>query len=494
MTDSRMSVRKADTFGSLMRDPKTVATILRAFFPTWGHFFRAIATTALSLFIGATWWQTLHVLKHDFFKDLLEVTLLLAVLFIAEGLEIAYTILRDKYPEQLGEVDGRIFSDMKTRENLFYEAREWLVVLIIVALTLKTEFAKVYIPFFGLIPDFEVAGVVVQAHILFSILFTTVPLVWIAQGPAKEFARVYPLRMLIIASKTKVWLLVKVMGYLVNKSGLTGPSRAMGLGLVRAGASGSDLSLKSSDHGWFCESVKRLGTALHENSVTVNIDRDGSCRIRQRLLIYAVSPQTVFRHFLMLDSAAIGGSLKTNLLKGYHGPPISEKHNKVYDQLEAILKGESPAPEFEEVPEFCTPTLCESAEGRRAEFRAKTWYEVPLPGRSFVLLVECEGSWGPQAFRVVDGRGNSYTDSCDYPCQRYRLRISPDPVIRMHFTNVTAEATFMGNFHRGEADRLRFAKEASVTELGCLLKYPLPGASYRYTWDVVVPPIQNAEQ
>jgi len=476
-----------------MRDPQTLATILRAFFPTWGSFFRAIVATALSLFILATWWETLHVLKRDFSKDLLEVVLLLAVLFIAEGLEIAYTVLRDKDSEQLAEFDSSIFRDMKSHENLIYEAREWLVILIVVTLTLKTEFTNVYVPFWGMIPDFNGPGVVMQAHLLFSILFTTVPLVWIAQGPAKEYARAYPQKMLNLADKTRVWLLIKAVGFLADRSGLMVPQRAVGLSLIRAGASSPDPSLKSNDRNWFWESAERFGIAVYENTVDIHIDQDGLCRVRQRLLVYAVSPQTVFRHSLMLDSSAIPSSLKTNFVRGYNGPPFNGPISRLEGQLDALVKGESLGSDFEEVSEFCTVTLSEPADGKRAEFQAKTWYEVPEAGRSFAMLLECEGIWKPEALRRVNDIGSYYSASCDYPCRRQRLRVYSKAGVRMNFTNVKAEATMMGSPHPGETERLRRAKEPGVTELSSLLTYLIPGVSYKYSWNTIVDLPKNHE-
>ena len=71
------------------------------------------------------WFATVKAERgwEHFVVDLLFISALLVVLFFAEALEIAYTFLSEKNPDEFGDSEGKIIEDIRKRANLVYEAR-----------------------------------------------------------------------------------------------------------------------------------------------------------------------------------------------------------------------------------------------------------------------------------------------------------------------------------------------------------------------------------
>ena len=104
--------------------------------------------------------------------------MILVGFFFVAGLEIAYTDLRDKDPGQVSSNVRALLKDMQQHEEIVYVAREWLGVILIVIFAYISDFETIFIPWLG------------ERHwrLRFTLLFTTVPLTWLAQGPAKRLA------------------------------------------------------------------------------------------------------------------------------------------------------------------------------------------------------------------------------------------------------------------------------------------------------------------
>jgi len=156
--------------------------------------FRWIFPKTLVLALLSVWYETVtaHHAWERFFIDLLLVLSFLTVLFFAEALEIAFTFLLDKNFDEFGETEGEIMKTLRKQKDLFYEAREWLVVGVIVGITFVADFETIKFPFVRNEVEFvRLFGtdLPIKWAFIFSLLFATVPVVWIAQTPGKKIGR-----------------------------------------------------------------------------------------------------------------------------------------------------------------------------------------------------------------------------------------------------------------------------------------------------------------
>ena len=91
----------------------------------------------------ATWINTmmrrnlLEVAHTDVIGMCVVAVFLLLLFFAVSGLEIAYTDLRDKDPRQLASALQPLITEMQSHEDVVYEAREWLGVVLIVVLLFR---------------------------------------------------------------------------------------------------------------------------------------------------------------------------------------------------------------------------------------------------------------------------------------------------------------------------------------------------------------------
>jgi hypothetical protein len=449
--------------------------------------------------------------KHDvsfdhFIVEFIFVALLLAVLFYAEALEIAYTFLSEKNADEFPESDRKTIDEMKTRPDLVYEAREWLVIAIVVIITLTTEFRTIYFPFVGAIPNLTLPIVynneplVISSARVFSILFTTVPIIWFAQGPAKTVGR--------LASQTTirrsrfVWWTIKKVGAVVGFFGLSIPAEYMGNELLKR-SFGTTNNLIPSDQGFFFAALQRYGFALHDLCVTVRLRPDGSCTMTQKFALYLVRyPRSSFFRQMRFP-AAKALPPDTFSVKCFECKSAVQNYEDFCELLKQIAGGTQL--QNVNVPKGEIWSHRSHPLDKDGNLTGKAFTEAPFPvgvrfginmdrplppkgAGAFVFILDWSGKWEGEAFFTKHLQDDYFEMRFDYPCRSYELLVLRENDPNIHFKDVVAEATLMNNLHKGETDRLESAVKQEYenpdTLLHAFLLHPLPGTQYKLKWTV----------
>ena len=439
--------------------------------------FRTIIFFLLLGLIIYTWYSSfMHSGQHarsEFAWYVVAVVALLAALFVLEAMEIAYTRLRDKLLDQFQtDAERNFFLRMKKDQHVVYEAREWLVIMIIAAITLIAEIGTGEGLFVGRYP--------VKPQFLFPIIFASLPVIWFAQGPGKELANRLPRWVLFGPIGRLTWPCVRAVSFVVEWTGLNIPAGLVPWCLKKTPKE----SNPPSDQELFLQSVHRYGFALHHLDIRVDILPDGSCRLKQSFLIYLLRyPRRNFKREVFFDSDAIDP--RFSRVEGYYRCPRLEDSQESYDSicklLEQIREGTS---DLEAVKDERLGTREASIEAGHVRFEIETYRSLPEGESAAAIAVVCEGNWKPGAMKVQHGEEDSFQQSFRYPCRTYRLEIVPDPSLDLHFSRIVANAKFMWDPHTGEAKRLESAREPDNERIVSSLNYPLPGAEYEYCWHV----------
>jgi hypothetical protein len=475
------------------------------------EFCRSVFPVLVMLALFAAWFATVRAERgwEHFVLDLFLMVSLLVVLFFAEAFEIAYTFLSDKNRDEfvvedaegVGGAEGKkiigIIDDIRKQPGLVYEAREWLVTIIIVMITLTAEHSKIYVPFYGEIHDLPVSlgswSLVIPARMLsqsFSLLFTTLPVIWFAQGPGKKIALRSSVQILLWTRW--VWWLVKKVGSLVDAAGLNRPVDWISNLVLVAKIFSRKESFSPSDQGFFLSCLQRYGFGLHDLVLNIQVHEDGSCSVTQKFILYLVRHRrkTFFRQLKFDESEFTAGEFLS--VEGYTLAAVGRKYDDIGMLLDQIAQGICPAKVTRSSPKHWDEDNKRLPKGKRdigVRCGITTYEPVPSEiGSAFAFATEWRGEWKANAVRVANGIDDDFEIKVDYPCRRFSLVITPDAGMQMLFTEVTASATLMENPHTGEENRLKNALNPSPngvhTTLLATLQYPLPGANYKYEWKV----------
>src|ERR1700730_488318 len=427
--------------------------------------FRWIIPKTLLVTILMIWFATVKA-EHgweNFVLDFILISFLLVVLFFAEALEIAYTFLSDKNPDEFGPVDGTSMKEMRKRPDQVYEAREWLVIAIIVLVTLSTEFDRVYFPFLGEVPNLQIPfngwHLTVKSTHVFSLLFTTLPIIWFAQGPAKKVGLAASQQTLV--NSKWVWWIIKKVGAVVEVTGLNRPAEFVAAKLLKRGFTSKD-SFSPSDQGFFLAALQRYGFALHDLSITIQLHDHGACTVRQKFALYLVRypRSTFFRQMRFPGSEALAPELFT--VRGYECEAVGAKYEDICNLLNQISEGK--CPDNARIPLQDTWALDNrplDGDGKLTgkhfgadtdkvpagvRFGISTDNPLPRDGiDAFAFWVEWCGKWKRHAFNVLSMQEDYFEMRFDYPCRSYELQIIKDDGLPLFFKDVTAESTFMDN-------------------------------------------------
>jgi hypothetical protein len=243
--------------------------------------------------------------------------------------------------------------------------------------------------------------------------------------------------------------------------------------LSRKNGSSDENRLKPSDEGFFLAALQRYGCALHELCVTICMNGDGSCEVGYDFILYLLRyPRSEFVRQLTFDSKVTRAEICS--LGGFR----CVADESIHVLLDKLAAG-APTAELQSVdPGFLFGRSIEA--DKYARFRFITSVSVPDESGAFVIAAKCKGIWEPGAFRVRNEDPDYFKMLFDYPCRRYKLRITPHSTV--HLTNIEPHATFKGDKHEGERLRLQKSLRVEKGNLCCVLDYPLPGAEYKYTW------------
>ena len=482
---------------------------MRRFFGWVGEIFRHLFPYVMGLALLCVWFASERTTGRYYLKDFFVLIVLLGVIFFADSLEVAYSLLRYKFIEQFGGVEAKILQEMHNNENLVYEAREWLVTVLIVAITLMGEFEKIYFPFISkeIGPTLKIPLIMtIQAKTLFSLLFTTLPVLWLAQGPAKRVARDCPQKML--AAGALVWALIKRVGWITDNLGLNKPTEWVTEQLKKSDSFKPEMNLRPSDSNYFLASVQRYGYSCHDLSVHILIEADGSCKVRQRVLYYAIShPPNAFVRWLYFDQAPVPDSFECLVLEAYEGKVIQEadpeaRNNEVLNELDYLSSGGSKGRlgaggrQFKKIKAnlSCLP-LGDEKQPNHEQYRIDTYGSIPSTIPAFAVLADFTSSWSPGAVKTQQGTRDEFDMAIAAPCYRFSLTIETPSKTGIGFSDIASEAFCSKDLHLGERDRLERSFQLDPDHpktIHCEIPYPFPGIRYRVSWKTILAETQRS--
>ncbi len=463
---------------------------------------RWIIPTVLSVLLLTIWLATERWDGKPYIQHLLILFVLLGLIFFADGLEVAYSVLRYKDTEQFGGLEARLIREMHDNENLVYEAREWLVTVIIVVITIMAEYKEIHLP----LSERELPSSLhikyllsIQTKTLFSLLFTTLPVLWFAQGLSKRIARDCPQK--FIGAGALVWSLVKKVGWITDALGLDFPTEIATKVLKKSDAFSDDLALRPSDHAYYVASFQRYGYALHELETRISVDPLGACTVNVRVLYYGIdNPSNVFGRRLTFGAPPrAAGHCVVTPAEVYIGPAMQEADpggqakRALLGELDFICsrgaRGSRQQHQlFTQVPSNVSMSdVPDTQAANLMHYRIDTHGAVPAGSEAFAVLVEFTSYWEAGAFNVNSLDKDFFYMAFECPCYRYRLSIDMDPSCPGRIAEVVPEALCAKDPHWGERNRLQRAlvyDPAAPLGLACELYYPFPGIQYRFDWTI----------
>ncbi len=463
---------------------------------------RVIVPTCLAIVLISVWLATERHEGRPYFQHLFILFVLLGIIFFADGIEVAYSVLRYKDPEQFSGIEARLLAEMRRNENLVYEAREWLVTIIIVVITIMAEYDEIWNPWTQtrFVGSFYIPYVLtITSKTLFSLLFTTLPVLWFAQGLSKRIARDCPQK--FIGAGAIVWSLVKKVGWFTESLGLDAPTAVLTKSLKRSDSFSAESGMKPSDHAYFVGSLQRYGYALHELYTRIKISSSGACEANVRVLYYGVSnPANVFGRRLIFDAPpAAANHYSVDTTEIYTGPAIQEAdpggvgHKALQAELDFLcsggLRGKLGGKAlFKKIPGNISVTAVHDQKvSNLMHYRIDAHGSIPKSAEAFAILVEFRTIWDANAFKTTPHDEDEFYMAFESPCYRYRLSIEMDASCSGQLTEVQPEALCANDPHWGERDRLQRALIFDSTApkgLACELYFPFPGIRYKFKWKV----------
>jgi len=249
---------------------------------------------------------------------------LLTATFILEGLEAAVSELRDKDEHQLSAPVGNLFQRLSKEEDAFFETREWLAVALVVIATLMMESDHYFIPVVGLVNGSPIQAIDIDGEkplghfirIALSLILSTFPFVWLAEGPGKHVARrnsVQFLRYSVIQFSVQIvesaWRIMRILG-------LQYPAAiANHTALLLLKESRKSRYLPPSEFSFFSDSLKRYGYGSPITDLKIIIHKDGSAEVDSKFLAYLITPRSAVSRIFSFENGYIAETKQRLILR-----------------------------------------------------------------------------------------------------------------------------------------------------------------------------------
>jgi len=216
--------------------------------------------------------------------DVLLIIFALVVYFVLEGWELAVTELLDKDVDQFGDKSlGNIIKEITGRKSVFYDCREWIVIVLALTVTLRSDFPKIRLPLFTSATSYP------YAHVIFSIFFATFSIIWVSQIPPKQFALNNSQAFLKTTGFTFFWPFLRACGGIMERLRLHAPAELVKW-LFKRSAMASPIRLRPSDVGFFEYGLSIYGYGYHKLRDQITVSSDGGGKLTQRGVYYIVDP------------------------------------------------------------------------------------------------------------------------------------------------------------------------------------------------------------
>lgn len=434
----------------------------------WGSF-------GMSLFV--VWLHSMHASHQNVWARCLSYVIGLGIIFVLEGIELAYTDLRDKDEAQLEPMARELLVAIKANEGLFYELREWAAVAVIGCITYLSDMEVIAIPLAGEHTDWP-------WRFGFVICMTSLPVLWFAQSPAKFLATRNSEAFLTIASEVPFWRRVGLLARASQATGVFELSMALRAGLTRIRRFSTARNLPPSDTAFFVNAIKHYGYGLYALDEHKTLREDGGGDLKQRVLFYFAggSRFEVVQHFTL---SGVSGSQEVISCHCFASPPLGESIEDLEPELDRLWRGEAPGDGFEEIfqPSF-RKLFTRSDDGLTFKLHSPVAlpHGIVTAGRrraeAVVVLLDIHLSimpGSPPADEVF------YYKEFTLPCRLYSISVDCE---RGQLARATPRVCFHSTDHQRECAKVMDSTTLDKSGWRCDVRYPLPGATYRWDWQV----------
>jgi hypothetical protein len=414
------------------------------------------------------------------------------VFFMLEGMELAYTELRDKAPDQLPSTIARAIQEINQDRDAFYDAREFIVVLLLAWLTVSSDFEAARLPIVGLTQNRNLT-------LAFSLVFTSVLVIWFAQSPSKRLATKNSLAFLVVFQFAFVWrYCLKPIGTVMNRLQITYPGHLLATRLERLCAFQGGRNLPPSRRSFYLDALKSYGYSYPFVQDKVIVHHDTSAEFRHSSLVYFTNtaPRSEFSTTFQFDSKIAFADAK---VRTFAVPLVGEQLEPAFEVgLRAIFEGKVLPKEF--IERESSLELERDLTKPEKQLTYQIHSPSPLPnsvtdgasGIAAVVYLEVIVKLHKEAFKLPTGpayagRVSDYWEKRNVsPCGEYRFLLQIESSKQnMKLAKFVSNVIVWEGNHLEEFERV---EKLGLTSTGLTrdqtIPYPLLGATYRFDWEV----------
>jgi hypothetical protein len=468
----------------------------------WSTAFTAVfviwIATALDPQMGVGW---------GFFRCIVAAVAIVAILLV-EALAMSVIELEDKeLAEGVGETTDmdqvRRIVDSYLGDSIGYlRAREWFIAGLIVLVTMVVEFEKYKIPFVG---TYEGPFV----RVLFTGVFASVVVIWMAQSPGKELGKNRPVKFLSLwFGPQQAHALLTKLAKLASWSCINKPAELVSRVLEGALRMTNEPSLPPGGARLFAELIKRYGYGDCNVEEKYFVSPDGSARLEQSETAYlGWKKEVAYVRRISCEQPFL------------EPPQVVSMHAYVIPALSANLEQDlknwqSRKLEYPKVRDWeITRNVTFSDDTKKSAF-----ITVSLPveqlrsDQAYLLEISIAAKWPAKTFRGALCPGADWwSRKPQKPCYEAQTVIAleggPNQVVIGRVSLEASQDEYGKKIpHTPETERFRrlqhLQSSASPSRNGVpedgqsltiKLRYGLPGVRYKAGWEVIEYPSQNTE-
>jgi hypothetical protein len=412
--------------------------------------------------------------------------LLLGVLYLAEGMELAVTDLLDKDPEQVVSPVARgMLRAIQGRSGFFFANRQVFVVVVIAFMSLTTAYPWVFVPGVG-----EVTSSVMRFW--FGFLLTTLTVLWFAQVTPKRLAIVNS--ELFLEQCRPIWPLIRLIGIV----GLPTPTDLIVAAVVRHSQYRRRRLLLPSKAVNYSVQARLYGYSMDRLCTSILLGRDGRQTIRKRFLVLLLHGPH-WQTYGSIESPVPLSSPPRVKVAGLFLAEVPEQLERIAPDLDEIFEaaGPGPASRFESIPladwhhEVETSQYVESLDGRstaywmiHGESLPETYQrtegaEPEAPPTMIALLYEVEAAY--TAAEPAAGE-SSWSEVVQLPCRLLTIEAAGRRGSAVAIVPMGVRATLSQSRTELDEETRRLSRQVVANRGVVRIPYPLVGTTYTLSW------------
>jgi hypothetical protein len=309
-----------------------------------------------------------------------------------------------------------------------------------------------------------------------AILFTTLPLVWIAQAPAKYLCFWNSEKFLRHTRFS--WQVLKATIWFTNLVQLNSVTELL-VSPFRSRWEAQKRNLPPSDAAHYVASLKRYGYGMHEIVEEILIHKDGSTTIEQFCTMHLVSgKRDSFVRTQNCDQPWTEAEVK--ILDGFRCPLPGETLGDIIAQL-----GQR-GPDHATIADLSFRNISDPKKQKevRLEIVSPEPMTREMPPRAAVVKFHLKTKWRAKSFFVSSGAQDWTSLDCKFPYRSVQSTIRFSPECNLIFAKITKEVTFDGIPYVAEERRITQVDTGDASVLEFRIDFPLPGALYKVHWTV----------